>query len=81
MGEGHGKNQRGFQPTDEEILYWFIRALRRGDYDEALRLAPTADGMADWPELKRREWDAWIQLTHLMKGQRDYERQSRARRR
>ena len=74
---GHGQIQRGWQKTDEDIRYWFIKALRRGDYDEALRLAPTADGLAEWPELQRREWEAWVQLTHRMKGQRDHEREAR----
>ena len=50
--------QRGWQETDERIGYGFIRALRRGDYDEALRLAPTEARMADWPAGKRTDWRA-----------------------
>ena len=79
MSNGHGHAQRGWQGTDEEIVYGFIRALRRGDYDRALDMAPTEARMADWPELKRREWRAWIELAHLMKGQRDHERSVRGR--
>ena len=79
VSNGHGHAQRGWQGTDEEIVYGFIRALRRGDYDRALDMAPTEARMADWPELKRREWRAWIELTHRMKGQRDHERSVRGR--
>ena len=70
--------QRGWQETDERIKYGFIRALRRGDYDEALRLAPTEAHMADWPASQRADWRAWIDLTHRMKGQRDHELRVRA---
>ena len=70
--------QRGWQETDERIKYGFIRALRRDDYDEALRLAPTEARMADWPADQRADWRAWIDLTHRMKGQRDHERRARA---
>ena len=79
MATGHGHAQRGWQETDEEIVYGFIRTLRRGDYERALEMAPTEARMAGWPELKQREWRAWIELTCLMKGQRDHERQVRGR--
>lgn len=45
----HGHGQRGWQEADEEIGYWFIKALRRGYYDRALEMAPTEEGLADWP--------------------------------
>ena len=65
--------QRGWQETDERILFGFIKAVRRGDYERALELAPTEAAMADWPDGKRTDWKAWIELTHRMKGQRDHE--------
>ena len=78
MRDRKGQVQRGWQETDEGILYGFIRALRRGDYDEALRLAPTEARMANWPAGQRADWRAWIDLTYRMKGQRDHERRTRA---
>ena len=78
-GYGHGHVQRGWQETDERILFGFIKAVRRGDYDAALEMAPTDEAMADWPAGKRTDWKAWIDLTHRMKGQRDHEREERRR--
>ena len=78
-GTGHGHVQRGWQETDERILFGFIKALRRGDYDAALEMAPTDEAMADWPAGKRTEWMAWIDLTHRMKGQREYEQKTQCR--
>lgn len=77
IGSGHGHVQRGWQETDERILFGFIKAVRRGDYNAALEMAPTEEAMADWPAGKRTDWKAWIDLTHRMKGQRDYERGER----
>ena len=79
MSYGPEPVQRGWRKTDEDIGYGFIRALRQGDYEQALEMAPTEAGMAGWPELKQREWRAWIELTHRMKGQRDHERRVRSR--
>ena len=76
-GRGHGHVQDGWRETDEHIKYGFIKAVRRGDYERALELAPTDERMADWPALKRTEWKAWIELTHRMKGQREHELESR----
>ena len=81
IGQGGGHVQAGWQETDERIRFGFIRALRRGDYDAALRMAPTAEGMADWPAGQRADWVAWIELAHLMKGQRDHERRQKRHRR
>ena len=78
-GYGHGHVQRGWQETDERILFGFIKAVRRGDYDAALEMAPTEEAMADWPAGKRTDWKSWIELTHRMKGQRDLERRERGR--
>ena len=78
-GPGHGRVQRGWRETDERIRYGFIRALRRGAYYEALRMAPTEELMADWPAIQRTEWKAWIELTHRMKGQREHELRERRR--
>ena len=78
MQDRSGHVQRGWQETDERIKYGFIRALRRGDYDEALLLAPTEARMADWPAGQCADWRAWIDLTYRMKGQRDHERRVRA---
>ena len=69
----HGHVQAGWQETDEDILFPFIKALRRGDYGEALRIAPSEDGMEGWPDCKRVSWRAWVDLAHRMKGQREYE--------
>lgn len=69
--------QRGWQETDERILFGFIKAVRRGDYDAALEIAPTDEAMADWPDGKRTDWKAWIDLTHRMKGQREHELKGR----
>ena len=52
-------------------------ALRRGDYEEVPRLAPTADGMADWPAGQQAGWRAWVDLAYMMRGQRDHERRER----
>ena len=78
-GRAHGHVQEGWQETDEHIGYGFIKALRRGDYDQVLELAPTDERMADWPAGKRAEWKAWIRLTHRMKGQREHELRERRR--
>ena len=78
-GQGHGQVQRGWQETDEHIGYGFIRAVRRGDYDQAPELAPTDERIADWPASKRSKSQAWIELTQLMKGQRDHELRKRRR--
>ena len=40
---------------------WFIRALRRRGCDEALRMAPTADGMAEGPAGKRASLETWAE--------------------
>ena len=78
-GRGHGQVQQGWRETDERIRYGFMKAVRRGDYDQALELAPTDGRMSDWPALKRAEWKAWIELTHRMKGQREHELRERRR--
>ena len=78
-GRGHGQVQQGWRETDERIRYGFIKAVRRGDYDQALEMAPTDERMADWPAGQRTEWKAWIELTHRMKGQRDHELRERRR--
>ena len=49
IGSGLGHVQRGWQETDERILFGFIKAFRRGDYDAALEMAPVDEAMADWP--------------------------------
>lgn len=69
--------QRGWRETDEHILFDFLLATRRGDYDAALELAPDEDRRTGWPAGKSRDWKAWIELVRLMKGQRDHEREVR----
>ena len=76
-GYGHGQEQRGWHETDERILFGFIKAVRRGDYDAALEMAHTDEAMADWPAKRRGEWKAWVELTRLMKGQRNCELEAR----
>ncbi len=76
---GLGHVQRGWRRTDEDITHPFIRALRRGHYEEALRIAPTPAAMAEWPPAKRADWTAWTELARRMKGQREHDLAERGR--